>query len=424
MALKRVGIALRRRSVTLALAVSVAALGVAGCGSASDSSSTSSATTQSTTTAAASAATTAPAGPGRTITVGFFSPYGGALAVPQLQAGMEAALKAMNPTNSVKWKVDICDGDGTPQTDVACANRFVGDHVTAAFDDTDFGIEQAVPILVSAGIPIFGGFENFPQKAGTAAFYLAPSGVASINAVFIKLKEEGAKKITIMVADITTWHDYVKSFLQPEADKLGIHVTVLFYDPSSPNFTTEAAAMTATHPDAEGVITLATESACLTVYQAIRTSCYTGPVVMGNCEAFASKLGSQAAGAVISTDVWLPGMAQYAPPAMQARLKEAQQELAGDTGGGGPSYWTYQSYSDTRTAGEIIDAIPGPVSRAAITKQFEAVNDYPSWLGSTMTCDGKQSPSDVQSCGTAMLVATVQKDGTIKPDGPFLSPGG
>src|ERR1700761_8222316 len=115
MALKRVGMALRRRSVTLALAAGVAALGVAGCGSASDSSSTTSAATQSTT-AAASAATTAPAGPGRTITVGFFSPYGGALAVPQLQVGMEAALKAMNPTNSVKWKVDICDGDGTPQT--------------------------------------------------------------------------------------------------------------------------------------------------------------------------------------------------------------------------------------------------------------------------------------------------------------------
>lgn len=357
----------------------------------------------------------------QTITVGFFSPYGGALAVPQLQVGMEAALKDMNKTDNVRWKVLLCEGDGTPQTDVACANRFVAAHITMAFDATDFGIGEAIPILVSAGIPIVGGSENYPQKKGTAAFYLSPSGVAFINSFLYKFAHKGMKRISILVADITTWHDYVTSFLDPEAKKLGLTVNVLYYDPSAPNFGEEAAAMTASNPQVAGVVTLATESACKTVYEAIRGSGFHGQVLMGNCSQFASQLGKGAAGAVIATDVWFPGMKSYAPPAMQAHIEIAEHDLKGDTGA---SYWTYMTYSAVRTAAEIIDGIKGKVTRAAIITKFRNVKNFPSFLGSTMTCDSNQSPSDVQACAKNMLVAKVNSKGLIQPIGSWFAPGG
>ena len=53
-------------------------------------------------------------------------------------------------------EVDVCEGDGSPETAINCANGFVSNNVPIVIDAVDQSMGAAVPILGSANIPIVG----------------------------------------------------------------------------------------------------------------------------------------------------------------------------------------------------------------------------------------------------------------------------
>src|SRR5690242_505896 len=72
---------------------------------------------------------------GEPVVVGVLAPMDGATAYPQTGYGAQAAERYVNEKlggiNGRPLKIDLCAGDGSPETAVNCANQFVTENVAA-----------------------------------------------------------------------------------------------------------------------------------------------------------------------------------------------------------------------------------------------------------------------------------------------------
>src|SRR5699024_174863 len=97
---------------------------------------------------------------GTPIVIGAQAPIKGATAYPQTAYGLEAGVQYVNEVlggiGGRPLEVDVCGGDGSPETAIGCANGFVSKDVPLVIDAVDQSMGAAVPILGSAGIPIVG----------------------------------------------------------------------------------------------------------------------------------------------------------------------------------------------------------------------------------------------------------------------------
>src|SRR4051812_14712220 len=114
---------------------------------------------------------------GGPVTIGVQSLDTGAVGYPQNTYGAKAAEWYVNNKlggiNGHPLKLDICSGDGTPETGVSCANHFVSTNAPVVFDAYDgTSIGAMTPILSEAKVPIVG------TLAGQGVAEAAPYGTA------------------------------------------------------------------------------------------------------------------------------------------------------------------------------------------------------------------------------------------------------
>ena len=110
---------------------------------------------------------------GDAVVIGVQSLDTGAVAYPQNTYGAEAAIWYVNNKlggiNGAPLEMDLCSGDGTPETGVKCANDFVASDVPVVFDAYDgTSVGAMTPILKSAEIPIVCSCANSPAMATSA----------------------------------------------------------------------------------------------------------------------------------------------------------------------------------------------------------------------------------------------------------------
>src|SRR5205823_3077408 len=96
---------------------------------------------------------------GEPITLGLTNLEGGAISLPEVRNGMEAAIAYVNQHGGVNgrpFKLLRCDVDGSPEKSVDCGNKFVEGKVMVAVEGVDVGADAMLPILKDAGIPLVG----------------------------------------------------------------------------------------------------------------------------------------------------------------------------------------------------------------------------------------------------------------------------
>jgi len=126
---------------------------------------------------------------------------------PDVQAGAEAAAKAINADGGINGKdVDLqfCNANSDPNAALACARKAASERVAAVVGYTDTFSSSALPVLDQAGIPAVGlmprgnaieleSADSFPFEGGSAGDSLAaPFG----------LKEVGKKSVVAISADV------------------------------------------------------------------------------------------------------------------------------------------------------------------------------------------------------------------------------
>ncbi|CAN5533353.1 hypothetical protein BH11ACT8_BH11ACT8_01170 [soil metagenome] len=391
------------------VALAASSLLIAGCGSSSSSGNASDA-----------GFTDATKAEGDPIVFGVQAPTKGAAAYPQTGFGAEAAEwyvnNVMGGVNGRPIKIDICAGDGSPETEINCANGFVSDDVPFVYDAYDQAIGGGIPILASAGIPIIGtlsgGGVADSAPYGQTFYFTGPTTVSALGSMSV-LESLGKKNITLAVNEAPTSHTYVDSLIAPIAESLGMKFSAQYPPAAGANFNVVAATQLSEDPDAAGVIALP-EDGCTALFQALRQQGYDGTIFAGSCSQFIDAMGADAAGAIVQPRLWVPLSKANAPSEVQTQLEDFQKSM--EQVGYGDELSARSLYSFAGIV-NVVNVMAGmgdkEITKESITAAMKAVKDFPTFAGPTVTCDGKAWPGLASACSRQAIFFEVQDDGTL-----------
>lgn len=353
---------------------------------------------------------------GTPVKVGLFNPGTGPLALPGVKTGTDAGVKYVNSKlggiNGHPVQVESCSIDGTPETTIGCANKFVQDKVVAAFDGFNYSSSAGISILQAAKIPLIGNI-SFDQTTGSAAdgrlFFAAPQASFLVGAMQ-GFKAEGKKSATLTLQDLPTSHKTIDTEVTPLAAAMGIKATGLYYSTTNPNFSAVASTIVSTKPDVAGLIASPSESVCTQLVKNLRSVGYKGEVFVAACTSFIKSDPASAPGSALYSSVWLPGSEKSAPATAVDQLKVATKYLT-DAGGTADFYGYAQFATMVDFATGLATVKSDSPTGASVLSTLRSLKDFPSFLGPRITCGKATTPN----CTSQMLLFSVQKDLTLKP---------
>jgi branched-chain amino acid transport system substrate-binding protein len=361
---------------------------------------------------------------GAPVLIGVQAPMEGPAAYPQTGYGAQAAEKYINEKlggiNGRPVKIQLCAGDGSPETAINCANEFVSSNVTMVFDAYDTGVASQVPILTAAKIPIVGelGGQGVADAlpAGQAFYFSGPLETSALGTMTI-LNQLGKKNAALAVTESPASHGYVDKLIAPIGTQLGITVAPLYAPTTNMNFSVMAATELSSSPDVAGLIALP-EDGCTGLIKALRQQSFTGTIFAGSCSQFIAALGKDAAGAIVQPRLWVPASKQYAPPDVQKQLDDFADAMEAIDRGDQQSARSLYSFSGMVDTAKIISGIKGDITPDTVTTAFKNVKDYQTFAGAKVTCDGTQWAGRPSSCSHQAIFFEVQPDGSLKPVDP------
>lgn len=359
---------------------------------------------------------------GDPIVIGAQAPLKGATAYPQSGFGIEAAEYYINEVlggiHGRPVEVDVCSGDGSPETSINCANGFVSRKVPLVVDAVDQSMGAAVPILGSANIPIIGtlagSFLADQAGYGKAFYFTGPVSFASLSSMTL-FDSMGKKSASLAVNESPTSHAYVDDLIRPIARELGIDVKVQYPPAAGANLNVVAATQIADDPDVAGVIALP-EDACTDLFTALRRQGYAGTILAGSCSQFIERMGAQGAGVVTQPRLWVPLAQESAPPKVREQLDLFAKSMEATGHGDELSSRSLYTFAALVNIANILNAAGGTeVTAESVTAAFTEVAGFESFAGPTVTCDGKQWPGVPTTCNGQAIFFEVQDDGTLAP---------
>jgi branched-chain amino acid transport system substrate-binding protein len=359
---------------------------------------------------------------GDPITIGVQSLDTGAVAYPQNTYGAKAAEWYVNNKlggiDGHPLKLDICSGDGTPETGVSCANHFVSSDAPVVFDAYDgTSIGAMVPILSEAKIPIVGTLagQGVAEAApfGTAFYFSGPLETSALGMV-TALHDDGAKTAALAVTDAPSSHGYVDKLVAPLGKELGVDVTGVYTTVDNLNYQVLAQTELASDPDVAGVIALP-EEACTGLIQAIKQAGFDGTTFMGSCSQFIDELGGDAEGAIVQPRLWVPLSHDNAPEEIQGQLDDFADAMKAVGYEDEQSARSLYSFAGIINLSKILSGIDGDLTADSVTQAMEAVKDFQTYLGPKVTCDGQQWPGRPGACSHEAIFFRVTADGTLEP---------
>ncbi|MCK9930508.1 ABC transporter substrate-binding protein [Frankia sp. Mgl5] len=397
----------KRSCVIVGLGLSIVFAATTACGSGSDE------------TTGEVTATGAP------IKVGFFKPAAGVGSLPGAIAGMEGAVAYVNSElhgiDGRPIEVEDCSVDGTPETTISCANKFVQDGVVAAFDGFNYSSSAGIDTLVAARIPLVGQIP-FDQTTGSKAegrvFFAAPQASFLVGALQ-GFKSEGMTSVTLALQDTPSGHNTVDNQLKPLSAALGLKATGVYFSPTNPNFSAVASTVASTNPDVAGLIASPNESVCVQLVKNLRSTGYKGAVFLAACTAFIKAAPESAPGATMYSSIWLPGSEKNAPAEVGRQMALATKYIG--EAGGPADYYAYGQFATVVDFARGLATAPPTenLTGASVLTTLKSLKDFPTFLGPNVTCGKATTPN----CTTQMLLFSVQKDLTLKPvSGDWITP--
>lgn len=426
------------RMATVGSAIALA-FPIAGCGSTSKAASTHSPTSGgSTSVGKQSGAGSTSSGSGTPILVGLDEPDRGAFNLgATMTPGIDGGVKYVNETlhgiDGHPVKLVTCNSDGTPSTEVNCANNFVSKGVVAVFDSFDPGFSAASPIIQRAGIPVFGvSVADLLDDRSSGAYFFGPPEEAFEVGPLQVFHEEGFNRVSLTISNLPSSVAAVKTGYMPVAKELGMDLHITYYDPSSVSWAVIANSLLTSNPQVTGMIA-GPESDCNSLISALRGNGFTGPVLMGSCSAYVGQDPTGAVNTYSYSGVWLPSLKAAAPAAVQDQIGKYKAAMASDGNANVDALgqWAVNAFAglvDFHDA--MVAAHPSSYTTTTVRSALAAVTKYQSFMGPTDTCDHKEWPG-TSSCNHSLLLVKVGANdvyqsampGGFAPLDPSLLPG-
>jgi branched-chain amino acid transport system substrate-binding protein len=330
--------------------------------------------------------------------------------MPQgIKGGIYYVNNVLGGVNGHPLQAVMCHSDGTPATEVNCANNFVSKGVVAVDDSFDFGFTAQYPILSRAGIPIFGVevADALDDHAQNAYFFGPPNEAFSVGPLQV-FKAEGYTKLHLSIANVPSAVVYVNNDVNPVAKKLGIQVKTTYFDEATVNWSVVANAMLSDNPQMVGEIST-TEQDCNALLPAVRNTGFKGPILMAGCSQYVAQFPSQAVNTFSYGDSWTPYLAATAPAATQPQITayNAAMKASGNpdtTAYGQLGVMGFAALPDLQYA--LSAQTSGAFTTTSVNQDLHNVKNFQSFLGPVDTCDHTQWPG-TSSCNHQVLMLKV-----------------
>jgi branched-chain amino acid transport system substrate-binding protein len=355
--------------------------------------------------------------------VGYIDPVGGVEPLPSGAVGAKAALNYINGSlggvGGHPLQLVTCDTDGTPTTNVNCANQFVQAQVSFVIDGFDLSSGSELPALNSAKIPLIGGWAaNATANASPTSFYFGPADQAFAVGPLSVASSLGVKQVAYAEPEAPTYVAYINGAVLPVAKKLGVNVSIVYYSATTgANWPVIVASLQAKNAQMVG-LTSASEGECTSFLQALGAVSYQGKILLATCSQFVQTVGvSGSQGALVQSGAWGPSMASSAPADVKQQLSIFESNMAAVDGS---TYVNDQHsagvFGALVTTANALNAAhaSSPLTGAAVSSVMRALKDFPAFLEPAATCDGKQWPG-TSSCNHDILIAKVGPDGNFLP---------
>lgn len=352
---------------------------------------------------------------GSAIKVGFISPEGGAISLPEVRKAGEAATRYLNENGGgiAGHKIDlvVCNEHEEPASATKCANQMVEQKVSAVV--SPFGSMGAVmlPIISGAGIPYIAQAPvSQAEMVSPDAFMIAGGVVSVLSAQATQAAKEGVKKFAVILGDSGDAASSVKALGDPMFAKAGVDFRVITVPASiadpTPNIT---AALASDKPDA--VTIMGDTRQCTTTIKALQTvapdikkfmisTCIDKPVTDAvGAEAVA---GSKAFTTVNLTDQNDESVKLF---------RSVMAKYASDVDTSGISYLGYQVVMSLAGVGGSLPKTDTVGPKDVMTAFRTAQNvPIPAAPGLHFTCNGKAVPMLPSICSSGILVSTISPD--------------
>jgi len=403
-----------RRLVTALAGPAVAAVAIlaAGCGASANPPAHPGAASASAAAASATAGSGEQQASGQAIPVGLDSLEGGVVSLPSLRIAAQAAATYINAHGGIGGRpLDyvVCDTDGTSQASVACGNKFVSDRVVAVLNTYDTAADAMLPILKSAGIPMFGhaAFGPVQQEASSNARFFGTANQAYVAGFLLFYKSKGDTHIQLFEPDSAFYHEQVTSLVDPIARGLGLTVNVDYYNTTNPNWQTLAEEAVSSGPEVAGTAS-APDSDCVSILQALKSAGYTGHIFLGTCSEFLSAAKADAVGVTTIGDLWNPADPQAAPTSIQQQIKTYKQAMTAAGAGQYVDSYAEDFFSDTMDFAGVLGTVTGAITPASVSAALRSYQGQ-SFMGQALDC-GSAWPG-ASACGNKVLMYQVSSSG-------------
>lgn len=230
---------------------------------------------------------------------------------PELKAGLDAAVSAINAAGGVKGhqlKLDFCDSAYDPNKELSCARQLISDHVVAAVHPSIFADSSGAEFKLynQAKVHVFGGYGVSPFELTDSSSYPLSSGLVGwVYGAAKALKDAGATKVSIVI-DTNPPSQYFGMLAEQAFKALGYASVnkVTGDEKTDPTFATVAAK--ATGGGTDGILIGTGPVAFPGVVKAIKATGYTGKLggISAIMEAPILKaLGSSSEGFLVSSQL-------------------------------------------------------------------------------------------------------------------------
>ena len=409
----------RIRTVQLA-AIGVAALTAAACSS--------SAATTGAGAGAAAGSTASGTSSSSTITVGGMAPLTSQLLTqPEIEAGIVAAIDALNAQGGIdghQVKLDYCDTQYTDSGEISCTDQMISDKVSAVIAPSAGASASVTPFALAqaADLASIGGIGEIPPELTTpGVFPLAGSDPGWAYGAIAALVKGGARRIAVL-GNLTGNYEAARAYALAALKVAGLTPAVVSEgDPSSdPTFSAAAAKAVQGNPD--GIYLALSPTNVPIAVRALRAAGYTGPIAAtapAVTPPIIKALGSEGNGIELAGNVAFPS--ETSNPAVAAYLADmAKYQPNG----------TIDQLSETSWAGMMLfaQAMKGQTNFSA-SNVLSVMNNLstPINLGVTGPYKVKGSPSPIPgfpNIHNPTITLGVLQNGVIKPAaGPaFVNP--
>ncbi|WP_196809163.1 ABC transporter substrate-binding protein [Conexibacter woesei] len=395
------------------VALSLAAVAAAGCGSSSDNSSTSSnssASTGASTPAAAPAADalgTAKKASGKPIVLGLLNLESGPVTFPEYRQAAELAVKYINDykggIGGRPVQLASCATDGQPATSGRCANQIADKNPTAILGGADTGAPGAFPVWERKRLAYMGGIPFTPveSNAPNAVQFYSVSVGDNLATVQYAVKELGVKKASVIYTDDSQGKATGLGVIVPAFKAAGAEAKAIPVSPSAADLSSAAAAAIGSSPDA---VYVNTPNACPAVLKALKAVGYTGKIMgIDPCTSppALKAAGDSAEGLYFAQPFVSLDSGDKDANLMGAAIKKyGGSDIALDS-------IAQAGFSSVMNVQAALDGV-SDLTEKNILAAFKDGRAHDNFMAHPYTCDGKQLAGNTAVCNTFQKIKQIK----------------